>query len=111
MSRSDKSALFGLAWRAFAPDGPDPVAEYPYNRPDSKHRFDWAFPDHKVAVEVDGGQWSAGGGRHNRDSDRHKLNIAAALGWRVYRFSPDVLQSDPWGCVNLVKRGLGIDHD
>lgn len=57
-----------------------------------KWRFDYALPDYKVAVEIDGGVWLDGGGRHNRASgwvkDQEKLNAAAAQGWRVLHFTP-----------------------
>ena len=54
-----------------------------------KWRFDYAIPDLKVAIEIDGGVWEYG--RHNRAqgyiNDMEKLNNAAALGWLVLRFT------------------------
>lgn len=54
-----------------------------------KWRFDYAIPDLKVAIEIDGGVWEYG--RHNRPqgyiNDMEKLNNAAALGWLVLRFT------------------------
>lgn len=59
--------------------------------PDRRWRFDYAFPEHKVAVEIDGAVWTLG--RHNRPkgylADLEKLNTAASMGWRVLRFSTD----------------------
>jgi len=57
-------------------------------------------------VEIDGGQWAPMGGRHNTDADREKLNAAAALGWRVMRFSSSMLSNDPTAVVETVLRGL-----
>jgi hypothetical protein len=116
MSASDKSALFWNAWKLFGDDRYfDPVPEYKFaehiNYTDKSgrkrkrgYKFDWAFAKRAlpVAVEVDGGQWKAHGGRHSRDSDRDKMNLAAALGWRVMRFSTQQLEADPEGCVELV---------
>ena len=52
-------------------------------------RFDYAIPELKVAIEIDGGVWECG--RHNRPqgyiNDMEKLNNAAALGWLVLRFT------------------------
>ncbi len=100
----DRAELFAFYWRMLAPAGlPALVAEYNFDKCiKRKHRFDFAFIDQKVSVEVDGGQWVAKGGRHNRDSDREKLNLAASLGWRVFRFSVQMLERDPEGCVELV---------
>ena len=69
-------------------------------------RFDFAWPSVRVAVEVDGGQWVAHGGRHNRDGDREKLNAAARHGWRVLRYSGSMLQRDPLGIVGEIKATL-----
>lgn len=97
---------FVTLWGALAPpDLPPPVAEYRFH-PTRHWRFDFAWPARGVAVEVDGGQWKAGGGRHNTDADREKLNTAAALGWRVLRFSRAWLETDPAGCVELAAAAL-----
>lgn len=56
-------------------------------------RFDYAFPEHKVALEVEGGVWS--GGRHTSPKgflrDMEKYNTATLMGWRVLRTTPDEL--------------------
>ena len=66
---------------------PEPVREYKF-APDRKWRFDFSWPDRKLAVEVEGGVWS--GGRHTRGSgyvnDMTKYNRANLLGWCVLRF-------------------------
>lgn len=50
-----------------------------------KWAFDLAWPDHKVAVELQGGNWT--GGRHTRgqgfENDCEKFSTAAVMGWRV----------------------------
>jgi len=69
-------------------------AEYRFH-PVRRWRFDIAFVDRKIAVEVDGGGWiqgrhSRGGGMH---SDAEKLSAAAILGWRVLRVTPQWVRS------------------
>ena len=63
--------------------------------PKRKWRFDFAFPEAKIAAEIEGGVWS--GGRHNRASgytkDCEKYNNAVLLGWRVFRFTSDMVTS------------------
>lgn len=56
---------------------------------DRKWRFDFAMPYAWTAVEVEGGSWTGG---HKRgaayESDCEKHNAATGSGWRVYRFTP-----------------------
>jgi len=67
---------------------PEPVLELRFH-PTRKWRFDCAWPDRLLAVEVDGGTGLYG--RHNRpqgyENDCEKLNEAIALGWKVLRFT------------------------
>lgn len=64
--------------------------EYAFH-PVRKWRFDYAFPNYMVAVEVDGGVWT--GGRHINPAgyinDMEKLNTAASMGWLVLRITTD----------------------
>ncbi|MBU6392532.1 MAG: hypothetical protein KGQ83_09870 [Planctomycetes bacterium] len=58
--------------------------------PVRKWRFDFAHPELKIAVEIEGGLWVIG--RHNRPQsmikDIEKYNQAILLGWRVLRYTP-----------------------
>lgn len=69
-----------------------PEAEYRFHDT-RKWRFDFAFPRHKVAIEIEGGVWTKG--RHTRGSgfvkDMEKYNEATRLGWRILRFTPSDL--------------------
>ena len=70
-------------------------AEYPFH-PTRKWRFDFANPDVKVAIEIDGGLWNIykglHAGRHSggvgQKEDYEKLNAAAELGWTVLHYTP-----------------------
>ena len=66
------------------------VAEWSFH-PDRKWRFDYALPDLKIAIEVDGGVFT--GGRHSggvgQVKDMEKCNHAASLGWLVFHIIPD----------------------
>ena len=74
---------------------PWPVAEHRFH-PTRKWRFDFAWPDHMLAVELEGGAWT--GGRHTRPSgfvaDCDKYNAAALLGWRVLRYTTSHLKNE-----------------
>ena len=101
MNQSKLEGQFAIAWRVYG-NGIAPVTEYEFAASIGRRfRFDWAWLAAKVAVEVDGGQYAYRGGRHATDADREKLNFAAAMGWRVLRFSGTMLR-DPEGCVNMV---------
>jgi very-short-patch-repair endonuclease len=60
--------------------------EYRFH-PVRKWRFDFAWPDKLIALEVDGGVFS--GGRHVRGEgfvkDCEKQNVAMGLGWRILK--------------------------
>lgn len=65
-------------------------AEYEYRfHPVRKWRFDVAFPEAMVAVEIEGGVWSYG--RHNRAAtflrDMEKYNEATMAGWSILRYA------------------------
>lgn len=68
---------------------PSPVTEHTFH-PERKWRFDFAWLEQKVALEVEGGVWIGGG--HNRGKgfakDIEKYNAATVLGWRVLRCQP-----------------------
>lgn len=82
-----------------------PQVEYKFHST-RRYRFDYAWPRQKVAVEFDGGQWVANGGRHNRDSDREKLLEAGAQGWIVLRFSNQQWEKEPMRCIELIEQAL-----
>ncbi len=73
---------------------PEPEAEYQFH-PTRKWRFDYAWPEIKLALEEDGGIWRKGGGAHSHPSnierDIEKGNAAALLGWRILRYAPEDL--------------------
>lgn len=91
-------------WQALG--GPEPEPEYLFNKPLSRHRFDFAWPDIMVAVEIEGGIFKSKGkgvGAHVRGvgytEDCKKYNRAVILGWQLFRFTTlmvdDLTQYDP----------------
>lgn len=72
---------------------PVPTAEHRFC--ERRWRFDFAWPDRMLAVEIEGGTWRYG--RHNRPvgyrRDMEKYNRAAALGWTLLRFTPDQVRN------------------
>jgi very-short-patch-repair endonuclease len=77
-----------------------PTREYRFC--DRQWRFDFAFPERKIAVEVEGGT-SFGKSRHSRgagfERDAEKYNRAAREGWVVLRYT-----------TGMVVAGTAIDE-
>lgn len=68
------------------------VKEYRFH-PKRMWRFDYALPEYKIALEVEGGVWTQG--RHTRPQgflgDVDKYNTATLMGWRLFRTTPEQL--------------------
>lgn len=73
---------------------PAPVTEHRFMS-DRRFRFDYAWVEQHVALEVEGGIWT--GGRHTRGAgflrDMDKYNHAAVRGWYVVRCTPSTLRT------------------
>ena len=67
---------------------PTPEQELRFH-PTRRWRFDFAYPEELLAIEIHGGVWS--GGRHVRGAgftkDCEKYTAAALLGWRILHFT------------------------
>ena len=78
---------------------PEPVREYRV-WDQRRWRFDFAWPNYKIAVEVHGGLFISG--RHSRgmgqQGDFDKMNVAQLLGWNVFQFS-----------TGDVKKGVAVE--
>ena len=70
-------------------DLPEPQPEYRFHGV-RRWRVDYAWPEYKLALEVEGGH--AIGGRHTSVSgflaDMEKYNELAVMGWRIIRVTP-----------------------
>ncbi|MDA8355538.1 MAG: hypothetical protein M0Z95_04400 [Actinomycetota bacterium] len=84
---------------------PEPEREYRFH-PTRRWRFDLAWPDPRLAVEVEGGTWS--GGRHTTgagfEADAEKYAEAVLAGWRVLRVTGKMIESGR--AMALVERAL-----
>jgi very-short-patch-repair endonuclease len=69
---------------------PKPVTQFRAVR-NRKFRWDFAWPEHRLLVEVNGGTWI--GGMHARGKgirrDYEKANLAMLNGWQQMTFSSD----------------------
>ena len=73
---------------------PTPEREYRF-APPRRYRADFAYPVRMLLIEVEGGVWVQGahtrGGHYN--SDCEKYNLAAKLGYRVLRFTSNMIKN------------------
>jgi very-short-patch-repair endonuclease len=83
----------------------EPVREHRFHEV-RQWRFDFAWPNRLIAVEVEGGTYAAG--RHSRGSgfqaDCVKYAEAAIAGWRVLRVTTGMVESGQ--AIDLIRRIL-----
>lgn len=105
MSAAEDNLAAEMRWLKM----PQPAREHTFAKP-RRWRFDFAWPDHMLAVEVEGGSWI--GGAHTRGahfaSDCTKYNEAALLGWRVLRVTPEQITSGE--ASDWITRALAVNH-
>lgn len=88
---------------------PIPEAEYRFSQ-DRRWRMDFAWPEYKVYLEVDGGIWINGG--HSRGvgiiKDHEKQNTASIQGWRILKCQPKYINTID--TLNMVRDALYYSH-
>lgn len=88
--------------------GLEPIREYRFALADLGRNFraDFAWPEQKILVEIEGGTWS--NGRHSRGSgfeaDCDKYNSAGLLGYRVFRFTTGMVASGV--AIDTIRKAL-----
>jgi very-short-patch-repair endonuclease len=112
MAKHKRSTLeqgFQTLWNSYARARglPQAVREFRFAKnynPPRQWRFDFAWPEHHVAVEIDGGIFVGGG--HNRglqfSDNADKLNAATVNGWKILKFTTLSLREKPVQCIELV---------
>lgn len=120
---SNLEIAFQNYFRLMYPELPQPESDYAFAAAHVGHgkgvrqrlkqarmknwRADFAWPDQRILVEIEGGQWkiirrkdgtTAYGGRHNTPEgyrgDCLKYNAAATIGYVVFRYTGEMLEED-----------------
>ena len=133
VKQTDLERAFDTQFIALGQDLPRPQSEYYFAKP-RKWRVDRAWPEYKVAVEIEGGTWgrkvichncgqvvhakTAGGkvgkqirlyGGHNAagfKKDIEKYNRLAADGWILLRYTNEDIYADPHSMVKQIRGAL-----
>jgi very-short-patch-repair endonuclease len=86
---------------------PKPESQYKFH-PERGWKSDFAYPSHRLLIEIEGGIWRRGGGAHSHPSnilrDIEKYNAAALLGFYVLRFSDREIKDQ--SCIETVRNFL-----
>ena len=85
---------------------PMPVAQYPiYDGPYELFRLDFAYPEAKIAIEVD--DFPSHSTKSVFESDRRRDNFLQARGWRLLRITDDEIRDRPAEFLNRLRTLLG----
>ena len=97
-TESDAETLFVFIARSMAL--PEPIRQYPVRYRGRDYRLDFAWPERRLASEVDGGEVHGPG---QLTADLRRQNQIVLAGWTILRFSWSMIVYDP----DLVRRDLG----
>jgi len=106
---SSGERLFQTYWKMLAPAGlPEPTHDESKPVTGRRWRLDFAWPEAKVGVEVQGGVYGGKRQGHTRPAKYHKdvekLNACQEHGWVVLWTTPQMLAKDPAQFVGQVAR-------
>lgn len=79
---------------------PQPLEEYRFDR-QRRWRFDFAWPEQRVAVEVDGE--TAHARYHQTSRDALKRNAAQVQGWRVLVWTGSLIRQQPAALLDQLR--------
>lgn len=83
-----------------------PVAQHPapWGSPEGNRRVDFAYPDKRLAIELDGRRWHSD--PRSFENDRRRDQQALVHGWRTVRFTWRQLNDHPEEVVAVLQRLL-----
>jgi very-short-patch-repair endonuclease len=97
-----------LVWLLGTVGLPEPVSEHAFHETRG-WRFDLAYVDPRIGIEIEGGVYEGNRGRHMRTKgfleDINKYNEAAIAGWRLIRVTHAMIHNGK--AVQLIERVYG----
>lgn len=89
---------------------PLPIREY-HAIDGRKYRWDFAWPDKRLLVELQGGTWSRTRTGHSTGSgirrDCEKHNLAVLNGWKCLSFTADMVQDG--SALQATEKAIAVD--
>jgi len=113
--RALESSLEVRVWRLLrTSDLPAPVRQHEVRTPSGRFvaRVDFAYREHRLAIEVDGFRFHSG--RKDWSRERIRQNELLRLGWAIYRITWEDAVSAPQRVINdisqlLIERSTGAE--
>jgi len=87
-----------IFWEAYRKNPPPALAGLVAQHVVGKYRLDFALPDKKIGIELDG--FSFHSSRDDLVRDRQRQRNLEQQGWRIVRFAAKEVFENPVGCVN-----------
>jgi very-short-patch-repair endonuclease len=84
---------------------PVPIQQYRVRLGGRTFRLDLAYPDVRLAVELDG--WEYHRSRTAFDNDRSRANALVAAGWSVIRFTSRSSDGEILACIRAARQAFG----
>lgn len=104
---SSAELMFAWGWQQFYSEQPQPIHDQTFIK-GRRYRPDFRWPNEKVIVEIEGGSFIPGGGRHNRaagfEADCAKYNLFAEHGYLILRFTTQMIDRDLAEVLEQVRR-------
>ncbi len=99
-SRWEKTFEFQLKYHEIPPH----ISQFKFHET-RKWAVDFAWPNHRIIVEIEGGIWIKGGAGHSHpisiERDIEKYNQVSLYGYRLFRFTDKEIRSG--AAINLLK--------
>ena len=108
-SRTQLEDGFLTVWRCvFNAKYPLPEREYRFHE-SRRWRLDFAWPEFKLGVEIQGGQWRQRGahvGGYALQRDCEKSNALTEADWHIFTYTTQHIVDAPVPCVEQVAKKL-----
>lgn len=97
----DFSPIEEATWSAIRYYGLNLWPEYPVGISGNLFFIDFANPEHKMGIEVDGRDY------HNQEEDAKRDSLLYRNGWTIIRFSGAEIHKDAYGCMERIYKMYG----